>query len=143
MPDILQDFPVNAPVDRVFAAVSTAAGLNCWWTETCDGRGAVGEEYALGFGTDFQWRAVVSAHTPPSCFELTLLRADADWAETRVRFELTPDAGATHVQFAHLGWPTVHAHFRVSSHCWALYLRLLRRYLEHDEIVPYADRLGA
>lgn len=143
MPDILQDLRIIAPVERVFAAVSTAAGLNHWWTDTCAGRPVVGGDFALGFGPDFQWNAVVSACTPPHCFELTLTRADADWTGTRVGFELQPDAGATQVRFAHRGWPVANDHYRVSSHCWALYLRLLRRYLEHGETVAYAARLDA
>jgi uncharacterized protein YndB with AHSA1/START domain len=33
------------------------------------------------------------------------------------------------------------AHYRVSCYCWAMYLRILKRYLEHGETVPYAKRL--
>ncbi|MCH8956850.1 SRPBCC domain-containing protein, partial [candidate division KSB1 bacterium] len=32
-------------------------------------------------------------------------------------------------------------HYRVSCYCWAMYLRLLKRYVEHGETVPYEDRL--
>jgi uncharacterized protein YndB with AHSA1/START domain len=32
MPEILHDFPINAPIERVFAAFSTPQGLNAWWT---------------------------------------------------------------------------------------------------------------
>ena len=47
-------------------------------------------------------------------------------------------------QYPHLaGWLEANAHFRRSSYCWAMYLRLLQRYLEQGETVPYADRLGA
>jgi len=31
--------------------------------------------------------------------------------------------------------------FRISTHCWAMYLRILRRHFEHGESVPYEDRL--
>lgn len=30
---------------------------------------------------------------------------------------------------------------RISCNCWALYLRILRRWLEHGEAVPYDKRL--
>jgi hypothetical protein len=39
------------------------------------------------------------------------------------------------------GWPVDNEHWRISCYCWAMYLRLLRRYLEHGEIVPYERRL--
>ena len=44
--------------------------------------------------------------------------------------------------FSHTGWPSANEHFRVSSYCWAMYLRVLRRYLEHGEVVPYEQRDG-
>jgi len=41
----------------------------------------------------------------------------------------------------HTGWPEDNKHWRISCYCWAMYLRLLRRYLEYGEIVPYERRL--
>jgi hypothetical protein len=69
--------------------------------------------------------------------------ADADWNGTRVGFRLEDKAGTTWVRFYHRGWPSPNEHYRVSCHCWALYLRLLRRDLEHGEFVPYESRLDA
>jgi hypothetical protein len=47
------------------------------------------------------------------------------------------------VRFAHRGWPDESDHYRTSSFCWAMYLRLLSRALEFGEFVPYDDRLRA
>ena len=33
-------------------------------------------------------------------------------------------------------------HFRISSYCWAMYLRVLKRGVEFGEAVPYKDRLN-
>jgi uncharacterized protein YndB with AHSA1/START domain len=143
MPDILQDFPVKADVGQVFDAISTCAGLNRWWTETCAGGLGSGSVYELGFGPGYQWAATVTQHEPRARFELTLTRADADWTGTSVGFELSPVPDGTQVRFYHRGWPVENEHFRISCHCWALYLRLLRRYLEHGETVAYSARLDA
>ena len=141
MSEILQDLPIRAPLDRVFGAVSTSYGLNQWWTETCTGEPTRGSAYELGFGPAYQWRATVTQSVLPVSFELTLTHADPDWISTRVRFDLAPNDGGTRVQFSHRGWPATNEHYRVSSHCWALYLRLLRRYIEFGESIPYAERL--
>ena len=143
MADILQDFPVVAPLERVFAAVATPAGLDAWWTERSAGRPAEAAEYALGFGPGVRWRARVTRCAPPNEFELELTSAVEDWSGTRVGFLLAGRAGGTHVRFHHTGWPEANEHYRISCHCWALYLRLLRRHLEHGETVAYADRLDA
>lgn len=141
MPDILQDFPVKTPPARVFEAISTPRGLDQWWTKSCSGTPKPGATYQLGFGPEYQWRATVTRCEPASAFELTLQQADSDWTGSRVGFELAPTPSGTQVRFYHRGWPEANEHFRISSHCWALYLRLLRRYLEQGEFVPYEDRL--
>ena len=74
-------------------------------------------------------------------FELLFTHADADWTGTLVGFDLSPSSSGTQVRFSHRGWPEANAHYRASCHCWALYLRVLRRYLEFGETVPCDDRL--
>ena len=143
MADILQDFPIAAPPDRVYAAISQPSGLDAWWTLTCSGSPEPGNEYELGFGPEYAWRARVSKAEPSRRFELQLTEADADWMDTRVGFELTTTAGGTQVSFYHRGWPQPTEHYRISCHCWAMYLRLLRRHLENGEEVPYEQRLEA
>lgn len=141
MRDIYQDFPIRAAVDRVFSAISTPDGLDAWWTKRSSGEALEGAEYALGFGPDYDWRAQVTRCVRNSEFELTMTRADVDWQGTRVGFVLEPRDDSTWVRFHHTGWPEANEHYRISNHCWAMYLRVLRRWIEHDEFVPYEDRL--
>ena len=141
MPDIFHDFPINASPQKVFDAVSTAAGLSSWWTKSCEGNPAAGAEYKLGFGPEYDWRAVVTYFIPGSEFELRLTKADADWQNSRVGFTLKPQGGGTSVKFHHLGWPEANEHYKISCFCWAMYLRLLKRYVETGETVPYEIRL--
>jgi hypothetical protein len=54
---------------------------------------------------------------------------------------LTADGSRTWVDFYHSSWRHANDHYRTTSCCWAMYLRVLRRFLEHGERVPYADRL--
>jgi uncharacterized protein YndB with AHSA1/START domain len=142
MSDILQDFPINASAADVFRAVSEPRLLDEWWTLTSSGQPVVGSSYELDFGPGYHWRAVVTKATPGTAFELRLTSADADWLDTLVGFELEPDGNTTRVRFYHRGWPEANGHYRTSCHCWALYLRILRRHVEFGESVPYDDRLN-
>jgi uncharacterized protein YndB with AHSA1/START domain len=143
MPDILHDLPIKASLDRVFQAVSTPQGLDCWWTKRSGGKPTAGAEYELWFGPQYDWRARVTRCVPNSEFELQMVRADDDWIGTRVGFRMHDREGVTWVGFYHTGWPSANEHYRVSCNCWATYLGILRRYLEHGESVPYERRLDA
>ena len=89
--DILQDFPIKAPPDRVFRAVSDPASIDQWWTVRSSGQPAVGVTYDLDFGPEYQWRAVVTKSVPGAAFELRLTEADPGWVGSVVGFELTPN----------------------------------------------------
>ena len=143
MPDIVHHFPIKASADQVFQAISTPAGFDAWWTKRSSGDPKEGAEYELWFDPENDWRAVVSRCVPHTEFELELTGAHKDWLGTRVGFVLEEKDGATNVRFHHTGWPEANEHYQVSCYCWAMYLRLLKRYVETGEIVPYEDRLDA
>jgi uncharacterized protein YndB with AHSA1/START domain len=138
----LHDFPIHAPRQRVFEAFATPAGLDHWWTKSSTGKPTEGAEFTLGFGPDYDWKAKVTRCVPGSAFELQMTQAAPDWMGTRVGCQLDGEP-TTQVRFYHTGWPTQNEHWRISCYCWAMYLRLLRRYLENGETVPYEQRLEA
>lgn len=143
MPDILQDFFVNASPESVFASMATCEGLNAWWTKTCTGAIGPGEEFVLGFGPDYVWTAKVVLFHANRELEIEFIFADIDWTGTRIVFLIDAETNGSRVSFRHSGWKAANEHFRVSNHCLALYLRLMRRYAEHGEVVPYEERLAA
>jgi len=141
MPDIFHNFPINAKRSEVFRAVSTPDGLNNWWTKTCAGKPSEGSAYQMGFGPEYNWQAIVSRCDSDSEFEFQFTEADSDWTGTRIGFLLTENNGNTDVSFRHVGWPESNEHYRTSCFCWAMYLRLMKRYVETGEVVPYEVRL--
>lgn len=142
MPDILMDFPVSAPPEAVYRAVSTPAGLDQWWTLTSSGSAEIGAMMALGFGPEYQWTARVTQCVTDREFELELVDAMPDWIGTRVGFSLAPTAGGgSQVRFRHVGWAEASDHFRRSAYCWAMYLRIMKLGVEEALRVPYAQRL--
>ncbi len=140
--DILHDFPIDAPPDPVFHAVTSPEGLDRWWTLSSSGTPDAVSEYALDFGPGYHWQARVSQVEWPRTIEWTMTAADADWTGTTLSLVLEATPTGTSVRFAHRGWPEVNAHYRTSVYCWAMYLRLLKRLVEHGEWVPYASRLN-
>ena len=142
MADIFHDLPIRASANDVFDMASKPARLDEWWTLTSRGTPELGATYRLFFGEEYDWRARVTACEPGKRFELELTDAMPDWIGTRVSFELEPNGDTTMLRFAHTGWPSATPHYRTSNCCWAMYLRILRRHLEHGERVPYDRRLN-
>lgn len=142
MPEILHRLPIGGTADVVFSAVSTPGGLNEWWTLDCEGVARLGETYRFDFGEGYEdWRGEVTHFDPGRAIEWTMTRAEADWTGTVVGIRLVPDRPRTILEFSHRGWRDANDHFRTTSCCWASYLRILRRFVEHGERVPYPVRL--
>ena len=142
MPDIFHTFMVNAPSEKVFNGITTAEGLDTWWTKSSQVDQTVGGNYTLYFGPEYNWKAAVKKYNPSKQFELEMTESDADWNGTLVGFTLDAmEDNTTSVNFYHTGWPENNEHFRISSYCWAMYLRLLKRYIEFGEQVVYEQRL--
>lgn len=143
MADIFHQFPIKASRQQVFDALATPAGLDAWWTLRAAGEPVEGAEYVLNFGPEYDWRARVVRCEPGRAFEFEMTLAMDDWLGARVSFVLEEQDGVTELRFQHTGWPTVSEHYCISSFCWAMYLRLLKRYVECGEVVPYEARLEA
>jgi uncharacterized protein YndB with AHSA1/START domain len=143
MPDIFHEFPVKASVERVFEAVATPGGLDLWWTLRSSGDARVGGVWELFFGEGYDWRAVVTRCEFGRLIEWQMTPGDADWKGTRVGIELAPIEGGTRVNFWHTGWPEANAPYRISAFCWAMYLRLMKKWCETGDVVDYARRLDA
>lgn len=141
MPDIHHRFPINATPSEVFDAVSTPDGLDRWWTKASSGVAEEGARLALGFGAGYQWTGTVSVYRPGAEFELVIDASDPDWQGTRVGFTLHGREDCTQVEFRHTGWPADNDHYRTSNFCWAMYLRIMKRYLENGDFVEYERRL--
>jgi len=142
MADIFHNFPINASPGKVFEEISRSEGLDNWWTKSSESNPEPGGIYSLNFGSIYQWKAVVTKYIADKAFELEIIEADADWLGTRVGFSLNHKNGITETNFYHTGWPLQNDHFKISSFCWAMYLRILKRFIEFGEQVSYEARLN-
>ena len=138
--EILHDLVIEAKSQEVFRVVSTPKGLNKWWTLDAEGEPSKGKLYRFYFGPEYDWTGKVSKYEPLQCIEWEMTDCDVDWSGTVVGFRLVPQKSGTLLEFYHKNWKENNAHFRTSSFCWASYLRLLKRYIEHGEFVPYEFR---
>jgi uncharacterized protein YndB with AHSA1/START domain len=142
MADIYHTFRINAPASEVFEAIGSADVVSAWWALTAAGTPGLGEIYDLNFGPGYLWQAEVTIYEPDKRFEWQMIDAQSEWMNTRVGFSLEADEKGTVASFYHTGWPDENDHFKTSSYCWAMYLRIMKRHIECDEFVPYDERLS-
>ena len=142
MADIFHSFTINAPLKNVFEGISTTEGLDNWWSKISEGKPGIDEMYKLYFGPQYNWSGIVSRYVADKEFELIITDAHVDWIDTKVGFLTNNKNDITEVHFYHKGWPHNNEHYRISCYCWAMYLRILKRYLEYGEQVPYENRLN-
>jgi uncharacterized protein YndB with AHSA1/START domain len=140
--DIEHELVISAPLDRVWDCLATADGLNAWWTNTSQADARLGGHFVFGFDEQHQWWGTVCRFAVKAEIEWEMTRTDPmpDWLGTRVGAQLSIAGKGTRLHFHHRGWAAATEHMRVSSYCWATYLRLLARYCVMGEIVPYRRR---
>lgn len=140
--DIEHELVVAAPIARVFHCFDTADGLSAWWTDSAVVDPVIGGTCRFGFDAEHQWSGVIRVYDPPHVieWEMTDTAPMADWMGTRVGARLTAEGAHTRLHFHHRGWDGATAHHRISSFCWAMYLRLLARHCTTGEFIPYARR---
>ena len=140
--DIEHELVVAAPIGRVFDCFSTADGLSAWWPNSALADPTVGGVYHFDFDAVHQWSGVLRVFDAPSSieWEMTDTSPMPDWLGTRVGARLTAEGAHTRLHFYHRGWDGVTPHSRISSFCWATYLRLLARYCTTGEVLPYERR---
>jgi uncharacterized protein YndB with AHSA1/START domain len=143
MYDIYHVFPIHVSAEKVYLGVATPAGIDQWWTKKSSGKPEAGSTWSLFFGPENDWKSVVTKNEPKREFEFLMTDADEEWLGTRIGFILDQHGPAkTELTFYHTGWPGQSENYKVSNFCWAMYLRILKKYLETGEQVPYERRLN-
>lgn len=143
MAAIYHQLEINASIDKVFECVATPEGIAKWWTLDSSGTPLLHAEIEINFGPEYKWKSVISNYKPQEAIEYQMIVSDNDWKNTKIGFNLQKNGESTRLDFYHIDWPEANDHFKISSYCWAAYLRILKRYLEKGEFVPYQERYTA
>jgi uncharacterized protein YndB with AHSA1/START domain len=137
MSDILHKITINAPRDKIYAALTTLDGLSSWWTSTTSGDGAAADStLEFRFGQHVvKMRVDELQGGKRAVWECT--QATPDWIGTKVTFDLSEDAGRTTLLFGHRAWKEDSSFFAHCSMKWATFLLSLRDYAETGSGKPF------
>jgi len=137
MADLKHRIPINAPLERVYQAVTTAEGLSGWWTEDVEAEQREGETVQLGFynrATVYRMRIDV---LEPERRVLWTCETGQEWEGTKLRFELDPADDGTILNFTHANWRATTPFFYECNSTWGELMYRLKAYAENNEPGPH------
>jgi uncharacterized protein YndB with AHSA1/START domain len=139
MPDILHQLRINAPVERVYAALTQQTGLASWWTKDTRATPTLGSVAQFGFNNrQIIFKMYIDALEPNKQVQWRCLGDHPEWTDTEVSLGLTPDADGTTLRFSHLKWKSTDGILARCSYDWARYLTSLKSYPETGIGMPHS-----
>lgn len=130
---------IEAPVEKVYEAITTKEGLAGWWTPDTTAKAEVGSILRFGFGSDYFKKMEVTDLKPYSLVKWRCIQAFEDWIGTTLTFELEPHQKGTVLLFHHDGWKSYTSEFASCSFDWALFFRSLKFLCETGKGFPYPE----
>lgn len=98
LPDVVRNVVLNAPIEKVWKAVSTAEGIAAWFMPPTSFEPVVGYEFELNAGQFGMSPCKVTIAEPP---HRLAFRWGKDWT---LSFELVEQDGKTAFTLTHGGW---------------------------------------
>ena len=149
MVDIVHRVGIKAPASKVYAALSTIAGLADWWTEATTGSSKAGGVVTFRFHTETGeeiggFDMDVVELQPDQKVRWLVKAGPAEWVGTSIEFDLSRQDEHTIVMFGHRGW---REEVEFTAHCstkWATFLLSLRDLVETGKgrPAPHDLRIG-
>ncbi len=139
MPDILHRIGINAPAERVYAALTEQSGLAGWWTKDLQARAELGAVNHFQFGRAGFNRMSVLELDPAKRVRWQCVDGADEWIGTELTFDLKEQDGSTIALFAHRGWKEQVEFMHFCSTKWAVFLLSLKALCESGTGMPYPD----
>jgi uncharacterized protein YndB with AHSA1/START domain len=130
---------IEAPVEKVYGALTTQKGLEGWWTPDTIAKPEVGSVARFAFGPSYFKEMEITELKPYSSVKWLCLKAYEEWVGTTITFELEPHRKGSSLSFHHDGWAAYTSEFAGCSFDWALFLRSLKLLCETGKGIPYPD----
>jgi uncharacterized protein YndB with AHSA1/START domain len=132
---------INAPIGKVYEALTTQAGLGGVWTTELTVHSGVGVINEFGFGSDDIVKMKVVELVENKRIEWLCTDSDPEWVATGVSFDLTERKnGVTAVVLKHFDWRELTEFYQWCNYNWAMFLLSLKHYVEDGKGTPYQER---
>lgn len=139
MPTILLRTPVDAEPKATYEALTTAEGIQGWWSNHSEGPDGVGSTLKVLFPeapTSFDFEVI--EEIPGERVSWRCLAGPPEWIGTELSFDVQSEAeGGASILFSHDGWRTTQQSFPFIAYSWAQILPRLKALAETGRRDPY------
>jgi uncharacterized protein YndB with AHSA1/START domain len=139
MVDILHRVGVVAPLNQVYASISTVDGLAAWWTSDTTDTSEVGGTLAFRFGEVGGFDMEVVTLEPEGHVRWRVTGGPSEWVGTEIDWRLEQRDEYTIVLFTHEGWREPVEFMNHCSTKWAIFLMSLKELIETGTGHPAPD----
>lgn len=159
MPNICLEVVINAPIEKVYQAVTSQEGLAAWWTPAATVNGDVAR---FPFGPHYFKEMKIMQQLSPTFVSWHCLAGADEWVGTSISFRMDagngemllkahPEAGgqieqqdqpdnATVLYFEHADWKAYTPMFAECSYTWGQFLRSLKLCCETGKGRPWPEQ---
>ena len=137
MANITQNLSIQGNPKSIIEAITTQAGMEGWWTTTCEVKDD-DAEFRFEHGNmrvAFRYDSVAADRVAMTC---TGNHNNPEWQDTTLLFELEPNGKSTELHFVHDQWKKEGT--EVYNMCvggWDFFLNSLKSYIEKGEGTPH------
>ena len=122
---------IDAPLEKVYKALTTSQGLAAWWTADSQAEPHEGTIAEFGFSKRITlFRMRLSELEPNARVVWDCLGDDPEWKGTRLTWKLSTEKGRTVVRFSHANWRSESDTFMMCNTTWGALLYRLKEYAE-------------
>jgi uncharacterized protein YndB with AHSA1/START domain len=131
MAELKHQISIRTTPEKVYAALTTQAGLRSWWTADANTEERIGGRAEFGFDRRRTvFRMKIEKLEPEKTVILTCHGDQPEWVGTTLTWDIAAQEGMTVLRFTHNGWSSVTEMYAICNSSWGELTYRLKNYLE-------------
>jgi uncharacterized protein YndB with AHSA1/START domain len=138
MAELRHQIPINAAPEKVYAALSTQAGLRGWWTLDATADEKVGGKAEFGFDNrQTIFRMKIEKLEPGKQVVWSCQGEQPEWIGTVLTWDIRREGNITMLRFTQGGWKSTSEMYAMCNSSWGELVHRLRDYAEDKNPGPH------
>ena len=138
MAELRHQIPINAAPEKVYAALSTQAGLRGWWTLDATADEKVGGKAEFGFDNrQTIFRMNIEKLEPGKQVVWSCHGEQPEWIGTILTWDIRREGNITMLRFTQGGWKSMSEMYAMCNSSWGELVHRLRDYAEEKNPGPH------